>query len=380
MELQLVWGWQPALYLFLGGLGAGAFVAAACLYLSGKLKSHRPLAIVSWASLGCLAVGLLLLLSELIFPLRGLMMWQSFSNFTSWMTVGAWLLFTALVFIFLAAVALTDPLAHAVKLAGKDGVLRVFFIVGGVLSLGVCVYTGILLMSAPGVPLWNTLLLPALFTVSALDTGVALNEIVLCATAGVKAKTAGKAKAAKGSGAAAPASAMPAMAMAAADGAAVAVPAAAGGAAAVSAVAPSATAISADSADAANPRLHKLLSVATIVLVVLEAVVVVALLALMGAGGGHAMGSYAQAAAQSAALLTTGPLAGWFWVAFVGLGLVVPLVCAVLPRFAKAVKGHAVTYVGAASVLIGGCVLRFLILLAGIHADVIAIEVAKLVF
>ena len=42
----------------------------------------------------------------------------------------------------------------------------------------VAAYTGILLMSAPGVPLWNTLLLPCLFTVSALDTGVALVELV----------------------------------------------------------------------------------------------------------------------------------------------------------------------------------------------------------
>ncbi len=42
----------------------------------------------------------------------------------------------------------------------------------------VAVYTGMLLMSAGGVPLWNTPLLPALFTVSAFDTGVALVEIV----------------------------------------------------------------------------------------------------------------------------------------------------------------------------------------------------------
>ena len=33
IELQSVWGWQPALYLFLGGMGAGAFVVAAVLYL-----------------------------------------------------------------------------------------------------------------------------------------------------------------------------------------------------------------------------------------------------------------------------------------------------------------------------------------------------------
>lgn len=47
MELQLIWGWQPALYLFLGGLGAGSFVIAACLFLFDNNRSARQLAIVS---------------------------------------------------------------------------------------------------------------------------------------------------------------------------------------------------------------------------------------------------------------------------------------------------------------------------------------------
>lgn len=315
MELQLVWGWQPALYLFLGGLGAGAFVVAACLYFFGKGDHRKSLGLVSWAAVACLAVGLLLLLTELIFPLRGLMMWRSFSHVTSWMTIGAWLLFATVIFILLAAVALTEPLAKAVKLDGKESLLKVCFGVGGVLSFGVCAYTGILLMNAPGVPLWNTLLLPCLFTVSALDTGVALNEIV------------------------------------------------------VSAVEKEPTA-----------RFHKMTVLGTVVLVALEAVVVAALLGTMGAGGGYEMTSYADAAAASAAALTGGVLAPWFWALFVGVGLAVPAVCAAISHFAKNVKGATITYVGAAAVLIGGCALRFLILLAGVHADVIAVEVAKLIF
>ena len=359
MELQFVWGWQPALYLFLGGLGAGAFVVAACLFLFGKDDRRRALGVVSWAAFACLVVGLLLLVSELIFPLRGLMMWQSFSNLTSWMTIGAWLLFVAVIFILVTAVALTEPLAQRLKLDGNETLLKVCFGVGGVLSLGVAVYTGILLMNAPGVPLWNTLWLPVLFTVSALDTGVALNEIVFCV---VEKRPV--------------------------------------------------------------PRLHRVLVVSTIVLVVVEAVVVAAFVGAMAAGGGYAMESYALAAAASAEVLVEGQLSGWFWAAFVGLGLVVPLVCAVVAlvreRGAKgkgargAVAAEAVaaeaptaegadgaesevavavvaesepehgedrtlTWVSALSVLIGGCTLRFIVLLAGVHADVLAIEVAKLV-
>ena len=341
MELQRVWGWQPALYLFLGGLGAGAFAVAACLFLFGRDDRRRALGVVAWAAFACLVVGLLLLVAELIFPLRGLMMWQSFSSPTSWMTIGAWLLFAAVVFILVVAVALTEPLAKRLKLDGKTGLVRACFIIGGLLSLGVAVYTGILLMNAPGVPLWDTLWLPCLFTVSALDTGVALNEIVFCV---VEKKPA--------------------------------------------------------------PRLHRVLAVSTIGLVVVEAVVVMAFIGTMAGGGGYAMGAYAQAAAASAEVLVSGQLSGWFWAAFVGLGLVVPLVCAVVSllrhrgsaagagaadeaasaEVAAVPAGAAVqtedatlTWVSALSVLVGGCTLRFLVLLAGVHADVLAIEVAKLV-
>ena len=41
IELQSVWGWQPALYLFLGGMGAGAFVVAAVLYLRCGSKAGK---------------------------------------------------------------------------------------------------------------------------------------------------------------------------------------------------------------------------------------------------------------------------------------------------------------------------------------------------
>ena len=187
MELQTIWSWQPALYLFLGGMGAGAFVMAAVLFLIDRTR-HRLIVCVSmWAALASLAVGLLLLLSELVTPLRGLLMWQSFGHFTSWMTYGAWGAFAAMAVFAVSALLATRPvgvwLAKKWKWFEKRGVAlrRVLAVIGIVLGAFVAVYTGILLMSAPGVPLWNTLLLPCLFTVSALDTGVALVEVIALA-------------------------------------------------------------------------------------------------------------------------------------------------------------------------------------------------------
>lgn len=187
METQLMWGWQSALYLFLGGMGAGAFLVVGVLYLRDCATDRNLLAASTWAALACVGVGLMLLLSELSAPLRGLMMWQSFSHFTSWMTFGAWLAFAAMVLFFVCALLLTKPSNAFLKKAipalerKEEGVLRVLVVAGMVFAAGVAVYTGMLLMSAPGIGLWNTPLLPCLFTVSAVDTGVALVELIALA-------------------------------------------------------------------------------------------------------------------------------------------------------------------------------------------------------
>lgn len=170
--MQTVWGWQPALYLFLGGMGGGCFLTAAILYLKDAAHNKRTVCASMWAATISLAIGLLLLLAELITPARGLMMWQSFSHFTSWMTFGAWGAFAAIVVFGLSAIFATE------KVKVPASVRRALAIIGIVLGAFVAVYTGMLLMAPASVPFWNTPLLPLLFTVSAFDTGVALVEVM----------------------------------------------------------------------------------------------------------------------------------------------------------------------------------------------------------
>ena len=179
MELQSVWGWQPALYLFLGGMGAGAFIMAAILYLKDKEHHGKIVCVSMWAAAISLVVGLLLLLMELVTPIRGLLMWQSFSHFTSWMTYGAWGAFGAIVAFGLSALLATPQvnawLAEKLSWFGprERSIRTVLAVIGMVLGAFVAFYTGMLLMASGSVPFWDTLLLPALFTVSAFDTGVA---------------------------------------------------------------------------------------------------------------------------------------------------------------------------------------------------------------
>ncbi|WP_241158210.1 MULTISPECIES: NrfD/PsrC family molybdoenzyme membrane anchor subunit [unclassified Adlercreutzia] len=319
IEFQTVWGWQPALYLFLGGVGAGAFITAAVLYLIDPAKNKKLAFISSLASIACLAVGLLLLLTELTSPLRGLMVWQSFSNFGSLMAIGAWLLMATMIVIFANAVILSGKIA---KVAEEKATLvcRVLSIVGIVCAAGVAVYTGVLLMLADGIPFWGTALLPCLFTVSALDTGLALTMILFQWLR----------------------------------------------------------------KDEEAHRTSRIMEIAVLILVAVEAIIVFAFMSTMLAGGEVSTvgnDTATLAAASSAQLLVSGDLSGWFWILFVGIGLAVPFAAA-LASIAMGEKASAkwASIGGAVCALAGGCALRFLVLLAGTHADYITDAVSRLLY
>lgn len=321
-ELDLIWGWQPALYLFLGGLGAGTFLAAAYLHFAGKGRYRKLVSIASFAAFACVAVGLLLLLAELIKPLQGLLVWQSFSHFTSWMTYGAWIAMGAML-CFVLTGAITWRQGRKAKAAEGEGTaeahasggaaLTAIIAIGCVFALALAFYTGMLLMCAEGVALWHTALLPCLFTVSAIDTGIALTELIALANA------------------------------------------------------------KAESLEAAHERT---LRVAVITLVILELVVLAVYLFGAKAGVG-AFGTYEATAAVSANFILTGGMAPWFWAGVVACGLICPLVMA-LALLKNEHPAAGLAAVGPAGALIGGCILRFVILFAGIHVDLVGAAVTLL--
>jgi formate-dependent nitrite reductase membrane component NrfD len=175
--LQTTWGWLIAVYLFLGGLGAGAFVASGTVALVTGERYKPAVRFGAWVSAIAMAVGVLTLLIHAGKPFRALWMIQSFSNLGSWMAIGAWLLFGAILLNGLFALLWTD---HVMKWVGdrwkfvveKRKVFRtVLAVIGIPVNLGVAVYTGILLGALPFRPFWHTWYLPALFTASALSVG-----------------------------------------------------------------------------------------------------------------------------------------------------------------------------------------------------------------
>jgi formate-dependent nitrite reductase membrane component NrfD len=87
------------------------------------------------------------------------------------MAFGAWFLFIGIIIYGIYALSNTKWVTNKLKFLLKCRTALAVIIIP--LSLGIAIYTGLLLGVLYSHPLWNTWLLPVLFTVSALDTGVA---------------------------------------------------------------------------------------------------------------------------------------------------------------------------------------------------------------
>jgi formate-dependent nitrite reductase membrane component NrfD len=184
------WGWLVAIYLFLGGMGAGSFLMAAAVELTGLRYKQKycPTAMAGAGVSGPLIlIGTVLLIFDLGAGLRE--PWRilyMFTNFESVMTWGIWILSLFLPISFLYGALeimhvhseilpwLRKRLRFLPETLPYRRIKRVVCSVGSVLAIGTAIYTGVLLSVVKAVPLWNTILLPALFLVSAVSTGMGL--------------------------------------------------------------------------------------------------------------------------------------------------------------------------------------------------------------
>ncbi len=206
------WGWLPAIYLFLGGLGAGCFLVAAAFEWYGKRYQFDfcPTTLIGATVPGpVIALGTILLIFDLHAGLRE--PWRilyMFTHFSSVMTWGIWILsiFIPICFAY-GFLEVVDSYPRAwewVKRRLKRlrflehlpvrRIKRILALVGSFLALGTALYTGILLSAVgPATPFWSTDILPflpipampLLFLVSALSTGIGLT-IDLGATLAIK--------------------------------------------------------------------------------------------------------------------------------------------------------------------------------------------------
>ena len=174
MGPQRVWRWEIAIYLYLAGMGAGAYVVG--MVIHWFINPELPVILFGfnfdlakpalfWGPL-FVAIGAPFLILDLGIKKRFL--YACLNPKTSWVARGFLILSTFIVLglivfgiSFLFPRLFIDPPAALIAL---EGISLIF-------ALGTAIYTGILLKSVKYVPIWNTPLLPVLFLASALSTG-----------------------------------------------------------------------------------------------------------------------------------------------------------------------------------------------------------------
>jgi len=207
------WNWMIAVYLFVAGISAGAFAVSALTYFLGEEKYEEITRIGAYLAPFPLILGIGLLIYDLERPT---LFWKLMTTFQGYsvMSLGAWLLlvFSILSFIYFYLwlpdrFDLVDMLRSAARRWGREHIsrrmetsrflgklhrnnlkgLRAWVgLIGIPLSLLVGIYTGVLLGALVARPFWNNPMLPMLFLVSALKTGTASICFIGCFVMGFK--------------------------------------------------------------------------------------------------------------------------------------------------------------------------------------------------
>ncbi|MDO5044529.1 MAG: polysulfide reductase NrfD [Coriobacteriia bacterium] len=170
----MMWGTIIAWYLFLAGLSAGAFIAS--LYVERVYPEKTRFLFVSRiVALIALAIGLVVLIADAEGALHNpvslfFLLGNLSSSVMSWGVVFLFVLgiveFLFVVFEFMRK----KDNGYTRFFKKSHGVLSVIGLIFAILTAG---YTGVLIGVVKTVPLWNNALLPVLFLVSALSSGIA---------------------------------------------------------------------------------------------------------------------------------------------------------------------------------------------------------------
>jgi tetrathionate reductase subunit C len=156
----------------LTGLSAGSFVVSVIAVLGGKAE-YKPLGkIGAVVAPLCLVLAPMNLLVEMAQPLRAwhLMTYlPGYVNLKSPITYGVMLL---------TAYPISAVIYGFFVYTGNMKMSKIFAIIGIPLAIAVHGYTGFILALGKGRALWNTALMPTLFIVSAMVSGIALMILI----------------------------------------------------------------------------------------------------------------------------------------------------------------------------------------------------------
>ncbi len=169
-QVQEEWKGLVAIYLFLGGLGAGAYFVAGTAALLGEGWAHVTTAGL-YLSFPVVCIGMLFLLAHLGKPMRAFLSASKLGS--SWISRGVVILTIFIVLSFIHFIGVISP--GSIEFPAAGVILAMLF------ALFTMLYTGALLSGSKGYPFWNTAALPVLFMISGLLTGLFLTIIGMAA-------------------------------------------------------------------------------------------------------------------------------------------------------------------------------------------------------
>jgi len=165
-QLQHDWGWLIAVYLFLGGVGGGAYtIAAINSFMGTDLAISTTVGL--WIAFPSLLIGTIFLMVDLGSPIHAVL--AGMKPKTSWIARGTWIISIFMLLSFLHLVLYQFTNAGA-EIAGKN-IIDIISIAGIIFAIGTMAYTGILLSASKGIPFWRSGVVPVVFVVSAVVTG-----------------------------------------------------------------------------------------------------------------------------------------------------------------------------------------------------------------
>lgn len=167
-QVQVEWRWLIAAYLFLAGVGGGAYLTGIVADFAGGADWMLVSKIGVSLGMPCVLIGTLCLLADLGTPVNSWRVWMKPK--TSWIARG-----TIIIVVFMILAAIHTALwvwPFPGPLAENEAARHVIGVLGAVFAFLTVIYTGLLLGYSQPIALWNTALLPVLFFVSAVSTGI----------------------------------------------------------------------------------------------------------------------------------------------------------------------------------------------------------------
>lgn len=167
--MEMHWNWLVVTYLFLGGLGAGAYLTSFAAEL-GWLGNNSGLKRMGYYIAGpIVGLGTLLLVFDLGQGFyKPWLLVRLVTNFSSVMTWG-----TIVLAVFILVGLLKGYLTYK-----NEAVPGAVTWAGAILAVATGGYTGFLISVIEAIPFWSSGIIPVIFFVSALSTGLSITVLL----------------------------------------------------------------------------------------------------------------------------------------------------------------------------------------------------------